>query len=404
MTGETEPAEEARIDQAMPKPIDADEERRTVRTFAAASFLNDMGSDMIYPIWPLFVTEVLGANMAVLGLLDGLGEAMVSISQAASGYASDRLGKRKVFIWTGYLMGALSRVGYAIALTWQALVPFRLLDRAGKMRGAPRDALVADASTRATRGGNFGLLRAADHLGATVGVLLCMVLFPLLGHRTVFMIAAVPTVVGAGLIIFIIRERRAEGESTFKGLSLHGLSRDLKLLVVLSAVFALGAFTYSFLLIHAQRLGVSDAYIPALYLIFTVVASLLSLPFGRLADTWGRRRVLAAAYALWGLVCVVAIGLRLVGAMPLLFVLFGAHKAALEPSQRAIVAEMAPEGLRGSILGGFNMVVGLAALPASLLAGVLWDRLAPGVPFMASLGLTIIATLLLVFVREPEGE
>lgn len=386
------------------EPTEPSEERRTVRVFAAASFLNDMGSDMIYPIWPMFVTEILGANMAVLGLLDGLGEAMVSLSQAASGYASDRLRKRKVFIWLGYAMGATSRIGYALSTVWQHLIPFRLLDRIGKIRGAPRDAMIADVSTRQTRGGNFGVLRAADNLGATAGVLLCMALFPLLGYRALFLLAALPTVVGTALVIWLVRERGTDCERTFKGLRLSGLSRDLQLLVALSAVFALGAFTYSFLVVHAKRLGVSDALIPGLYLLFTAVATLLSVPFGRLADRWGRRPVLAASYALWGLVCGSAIWLHALWAAPLIFVLFGAHKAALEPSQKAIVAEFAPPGLRASILGGFNMVVGLCALPSSLLAGVLWDRVAPGVPFAASLGLTVIAIALLGLVREPGEE
>jgi MFS family permease len=114
------------------------ETRKTVRTFASASFLNDFGSDMIYPVWPLFVTSVLGANMAVLGFIDGLGEAIVSISQAASGYVSDRIRRRKVFIWTGYLFGSLSRVGYALSTVWQQLIPFKILDRAGKIRGGAK--------------------------------------------------------------------------------------------------------------------------------------------------------------------------------------------------------------------------------------------------------------------------
>ncbi len=382
-----------------------DEERRTVRTFAAASLLNDMGSDMIFPVWPLFVTEVLGANMAVLGLIDGLGEAMVSLSQAASGYASDRLRKRKIFIWIGYLMGALSRVGYAIAPTWQALIPFRLLDRAGKMRGAPRDAMVADVSGRATRGSNFGLLRAADHLGATIGVLLCMALLHFaVGYRTIFFLAAIPTLIGVVVIALAIHDRAAVEQHAFKGLRLSGFSRDLRLVIALSAVFALGAFSYSFLVVHAKRLGIADLFVPALYLLFTVAASLLSVPFGRLTDRWGRRSVLAIGYALWGLVCITAIWLHPAWSAILIFLLFGAHKAALEPSQRAIVADLAPAHLRGSILGGFSMIVGLCALPASLLAGVLWDRLTPGTPFLASLGLTLITIVLLSFVHEPRED
>src|SRR4030042_680133 len=131
---------------------------------------------MIYPVWPLFVTTVLNANMAALGLLDGLGEALVSISRAVSGYLADRIRKRKVFIWSGYLCGAISRIGYSLSGTWQHLVPFRILDRAGKMRSAPRDAMIADLSAKENRGRNFGLMRAMDNLGAVCGILVCIVL------------------------------------------------------------------------------------------------------------------------------------------------------------------------------------------------------------------------------------
>ena len=147
---------------AMEKP--AGEAQKTIRVFAASSFLNDLGSDMIYPVWPMFVTEALKADMAALGFLDGLGDALVSLSQAGSGYLSDRLKKRKVFIWAGYLCGALSRLGYAAAAVWPHLVPSRVLDRSGKMRNPPRDAEVADISTPSNRGRNFGLLRAMDNL------------------------------------------------------------------------------------------------------------------------------------------------------------------------------------------------------------------------------------------------
>lgn len=124
-----------------------DNKKTTLWSLAGASFFNDMGSDMIYSLWPIFVTSVLGANMVFLGLLDGLGDAIVSISQTMSGYLSDRFKKRKIFIWTGYLFGSFSRAGYAISTAWQHLIPFRILDRAGKMRGAPRDAIIADLST-----------------------------------------------------------------------------------------------------------------------------------------------------------------------------------------------------------------------------------------------------------------
>lgn len=374
--------------------------RKTIRAFALASFLNDLGSDIIYPIWPLFVTSVLGANMAVLGFLDGLGEALVSISQAASGYLSDRIKKRKVFIWSGYLCGALSRVGYGLSTAWQQLIPFRILDRAGKIRSAPRDAIIADISTNENRGKHFGLLRAMDHLGAVCGIVICILFFRILGYRNLFLLAALPSLIGVSLILFFVREQKAESK-IYKGITLSALNRNFKLFLFLSSLFSLASFSYSFLLIYARESGFQMEFVPALYLIFTIFAAIFSLPFGRLADRVGRKAVLMLSYILWGLVLFSLIFIRnsyLV--IVLTFVLYGLHKAALEPAQKAFIAELAPEEYRASALGGFQMLIGLCALPASFVAGMLWDKVGPLAPFYFSLSLTILAMGILLLVKE----
>lgn len=374
--------------------------RKAVRIFAAASFLNDLGSDIIYPVWPLFVTEVLRANMAVLGFLDGLGDALVSLSQAASGYFSDRLERRKIFIWTGYLCGSLSRAGYALSTVWTHLIPFRILDRAGKIRGAPRDALIADVTTEENRGRTFGLLRAMDNLGAVCGILLCIVLLPLLGYRLLFALAALPSLGGALLILLTVHEDRGSGRKIFKELSFRDIGPNLRLYMLLSALFALAAFSYSFLLIYAKRFGFKTVFIPILYLTFTATASLLSLPLGHLSDRIGRKRVLFVAFLLWAGVCVGFLTVRKLYLLPLLFILYGAHKAALDPVQKTLVCELSPQNFRASCLGSFQMVIGLCALPASLLAGWLWEHAGLFAPFYLSLGLTAAASLLLLFVKE----
>jgi MFS family permease len=374
--------------------------RKTVRIFAAASFLNDLGSDMIYPVWPLFVTSVLGANMAVLGFLDGLGEALVSISQAVSGFVSDKIRRRKVFVWTGYLFGAASRVGYALSSVWQHLIPFRILDRAGKMRGAPRDAMIADLSTRWNRGRNFGFLRMMDNLGAVCGIVIAILFFKILGYRTLFAMAAIPSIVGAILIGRFVKEKKLARVMLFKGLSLRDWDFNFWLFLVLSAVFSLGAFSYSFLMIYAKEFGFGLGFVPALYLVFTAVASVVNLPFGRLADKIGRKRVLMLSFVLWVLVCLSFIWGRVLWIIFLGFVFYGFHRGAAEPVQKAFVSELAPANLRASSLGGYQMVVGLCALPASLIAGLLWDRVGLYVPLYFSLGLTVVSILMLFFVKE----
>jgi len=374
------------------------ERRKVVRIFSMASFLNDFGSDMIYPVWPLFVTSFLRANMAVLGLIDGLGEAIVSLSQAGSGYLSDRLGKRKIFIWTGYFFGATSRVGYALSTVWQHLIPFRILDRSGKIRGSPRDAIVADVSTKENRGRNFGLLRAMDNLGAVSGILTCILLFGYLGYRNLFFLASVPSLISVVLVLAFIKERKTE--RIYKGLSLKDLTSNFKLFLFLSALFALGSFSYSFLLVYAREFGFEEPSTIFLYLEFTAVASIMSFPFGKLADKLKRKTVLILSYFLFGLMCFGFIYVKSYLGIIMLFVVYGLHKAAIEPVQRTLVSELSPAGYRASTLGAFQMVTGLCALPASLLAGLLWVSLGKIAPFYFSLSLTALATILMLFVKE----
>jgi MFS family permease len=378
------------------------EDKKTVETFALAALLNDMGANIIYPIWPLFLTTVLGANMSILGLVDGLGDALVSLSQAASGYASDRLRKRKVFIWLGYLLGAISRLGYSITTTWQMVIPFRIIDRAGKIRDSPRDAIVADESTKQNRGNNFGLLKGMDKLGGVFGIIFCILFFNLFGFEILFTLAAIPSILSVLLIYFIIKEKKESKIKLFKGIQLSNLSKNYKLFLILSAVFALGSFSYSFLLVFANKTGYTTAFVPILYLIYIAFAAAFSMHFGKLSDKIGRKKVMYLALFFWAITCITFILSNAWWAIMLTFVYYGLHHAALAPIQTTIVSELSPKKFRASALGGFQMVMGLCALPASVIAGLLWDNLGPTTPFILSLGLTLIAAVMLYFVKEEK--
>ncbi|MDH4262049.1 MAG: MFS transporter [Spirochaetia bacterium] len=386
-----------------------DESKNTVRKFAIASFLNDLGSDMIYPIWPLFVTEVLGANMTILGLIDGLGDTVVSISQAISGYLSDRLKKRKIFIWLGYLMGSLSRIGYAFTIAWQPLFFFRILDRGGKIRSSPRDAAIADLSTTQNMGANFGFLRAMDNLGAVFGILVCIAFYKLLGYKILFLIAAIPSIIAAMLIFGWVNENKEFQKHAFKGLSFKHLNKNLIILFLLNGIFSLGFFSYSFILIYTKKLGFDTGWIPIFYLIFTITASAVSMPFGKLSDVIGRKKVMLISFLLWIFICLLFIVISYLSIFNLssifiIFALYGIQKGALDPVQKTMVSELAPIELRASTLGAFQMVQGLIALPASFIAGTLWDTLNPLAPFYFSAILSFIAIFLLYFIKENKRE
>ncbi len=378
------------------------ESKKTLKIFGIASFLNDFGADLIFPLWPIFLTTVLGANMAILGFIDGLGEAVVAISQAISGYISDKTKKRKIFIWLGYTFAGLSRIGYALVSTWQFIIPFRVLDRFGKMRGAPRDAVIADISNDHDRGRNFGYLRMMDNLGAVCGVIFTILFFKYLGYEKLFLIAAIPSLIGAFLIFHFTKEStlHSKFESPFLKVPFRELDPNLKRYLLLSAIFSLASFSYSFLLIYAGKFGFAVTAIPVLYLLYNAVASGVSIPFGKMADRVGRKPVLFLAFLFWLLSCLLSIYLQNSIAIITTFVLYGLHLGAIEPVQRALVSELSLPDHRASTLGNFQMVIGLAALPASVIAGILWDTINITAPFYFSAALTLVAMGMLLLVKE----
>ncbi|MHA2428851.1 MAG: MFS transporter [Candidatus Hermodarchaeia archaeon] len=394
-------------------------ERRVVQTFGVASFLNDMGSDMVFAVWPFFVALLAPPGLAplILGIVDGIGDFIVNISKGFSGFISDKIQKRKPFIWSGYFMGASSRIIYAFSPTWNWLVPAKILDRAGKLRGAPRDAMVADVSTHDTRGRNFGVLRTADHTGATAGILfaLAFVLFVapwlalaygfdlLASLRVLFVIAAIPTLIGACIIFVRITDYRKEaGGHIFR---LSGINSSLAIFMALSAIFALASFSWSLVTFYAGLFLVIPALDPIFgvilaYLIFTLAAALTSAPLGALGDRIGRRKTMLFGFIFFGAMCAIFLFTPNFWTVICALVFYGVSIGATVPMARSLVSELSPVDVRASILGLYQMLIGIAALPASVIAGYLWVTLGPSYTFGLALILTAIAALLLPLVHE----
>ena len=374
--------------------------KKTVWLFSLGAFLNDLGYYAVITIWPIFVTSVIGASVTFLGFIDGLGDAFVSLSQAGSGFLSDKLRKRKIFIWLGYFFAFVSRLIYAVSYQPWQLIPGKILDRTGKMRDAPRDAIVADITPREKRASAFGILRAADRGGAVFGLLASILLVGYFSYRQMFLLAAIPSLIGSLIVLFFVREH-TYADHLKPMFSFKFISRDLKIFTFISAIFTLGAFSDSFYILAANRLGVPLKFVPLFFLAFLFFSSIFAIPFGKLSDKIGRLFVVAVSFILFIIVNLIFIFYQSFWVIFIAFVTLGIHSAAYEGNLKTIIAEFAPPPLRSSIIGSFQMLIGLIALPASLIAGILWDGIGLKAPFVLSLAFTFIALLLLFFVREP---
>lgn len=374
---------------------------RRIATFSLAALLNDIGSDMIKPLWPTFVTAVLGAPMAFLGLLDGLGRTVGSMSMFPSGYFADKT-RRKPFIWVGYLFSGLARIGYALAAFATALLPLYVIDRLGKgLRDPPRDAMLAEAVKKRRRGRAFGILRAADSFGATLGPLIAFFLFAAaITYRNIFLIAAVPSIIGATLIYIIIKEGRKKERAHKRKFKFRGLTRNLKFLIAIAGIFALSWFSISFMIVYATRF-MDVLYTPLVFFFFSLFASMSAIPAGKLSDKIGRKPVAFMGFGLYTLVCAGFIFSNSAAMIFFLFMLFGVHYGILRTMEKTFVADLAPKAIRATALGSYQTTVGLAALPASLIAGLLWDNISAVAPFYYGAVLSAIAAvLLLIFVKD----
>lgn len=358
---------------------------RNVIILGLVSLFTDISSEMIYPLIPLYLTAVLGAPPSILGLIEGLAESVASLFKVVSGRLSDMMQRRKPWAIAGYGLSALGKVLFVMATSWPWVLAARLSDRFGKgVRTAPRDALIADSSAAGIRGRAFGLHRAMDTGGAVIGIILAYWLFTRYhgDYLLVFWLAVIPAVIGVALLFFTTDSgRRATAAVKRAAFSWHELDSRLRYFIIVSFFFNLGNSSNQFLLVRAGNVGFSPARVILLYLLMNVTYLLLSYPAGRLSDRWGRRGVLVTGYLLYGLVYLGFAVASSTAAFVALFAVYGLYTGLTDGVEKALLADIAVPEQRGAVYGLQALAVGMALLPASVIAGLLWDAFGAAAPF-----------------------
>lgn len=363
------------------------------------SFLNDLSSEMIMPILPMFL-ESLGGGGQTIGLVSGFRDAVSNILKIFFGYWSDKTGHRKIFVYGGYFVSSIFKLLLALSRAWQSAVVFSALERVGKgLRTAPRDAIIAESMTT-ERGKGFGIHRSLETAGAVLGTLVAFVLFWYLGlsFRTIILIAGLIGFAALIPIRFVSEPRGRPQDITLK-LGIAALPPPLRWFILVASVFALGNFSYMFFLLKANELfpgRFSQAAPILLYALFNIVYSALAAPLGMLSDRIGRDKVIIFGYFLFALTAIGFAFFDSLAAFIVLFGLYGVYQAAIDGTQRAFVADLAHERLKATALGTFHTATGLAALPGGLMAGFLWERFSPQVTFLYGAGLGLFSVLLFI--------
>jgi MFS family permease len=383
--------------------------RGNVLWLGVVSLLTDLSSEMIYPLLPFFLVQTIGASPAFLGVVEGVAEATASLVKLASGWVSDRMERRKPLVLVGYGIASVVRPMIAIATAPWHILSIRFVDRVGKgIRSAPRDVLLVDAVDPAQRGAAFGFHRGADHAGAVLGPLAASALLLAMpgNYRLVFAAAAIPAALSVAVLWLKVHERSAQAASQkaqpkFEGFGV--LTKPMRMFLLILLVFTLGNATDAFLLLRAQQLGISIALIPLLWAALHVSKMIWSVPGGMLADKWGARPAIVAG---WALYATIYVGFAFANAswhVWVLFLFYGLFYGLTEAPEKALIAALAPAAHKGAAFGAYHFTIGLAALPASVIFGLLWQRFGAHTALFTGAALALVAALALMFARfDPE--
>jgi len=375
---------------------------KNIILFGLTSLFADASSETIRPLLPLFISSLGGAGL-IIGLIGGLTEGISALLKLFSGYLSDKIGRRKLLTFTGYTISAIFKVFLPFTIVWQQVLTILSLERVGKgIRDSPRDSLLSQSIVKKKLGKAFGIHRALDTTGAIAGAVIALFLFWYFGLtiKSILLIAAVIGFFALIPLIFVKdlpKPKKEKLKITFK----DHLSKKLKKFIIIATIFALGNFTYMFLILRVKETYSMELAIImplALYIVYNVVYAVFSEPLGVLSDKIGRKKIIATGYLLFAATCLGFIFFSKFYQFLILFILYGLVFAFTEGNQRAYVSDLSNKKIRGTALGTFYLTTGLAAIPAGIIAGLLWEYLSPLSTFGYGAALGIVSTLLLTFI------
>lgn len=366
------------------------------------SFLTDTSTKMVYSVMPMFLMSI-GASKTSLSLIEGIAESTASLIKAFSGFWSDKIGKNKPFMLFGYGLSALILPLYVFVATPIHVLYLRFIERFGKgIRTAPRDSLIAGSVTKGETGRSFGLQKAMDNSGAIVGPLIAFGLLLLMpgNFKIIFLLAGIPAIIGVFVILFGIREARKDKHELFTRFRLKDFPLKYYLFLAIVFVFTIGNSTDALLLVKANEVGVKVAFIPLVYLVTNAVSVVVSVPLGSLSDRIGKEKVLIAGYLIYAVVYYGFGVSTTAGAIVSLFALYGLYSASTDGVQKAFVCDLIDKNKKGTGLGIYNALLGITLLPASLIAGLLYDEVNSSIPFYFGASTAFIsAVMMFIFIR-----